>query len=312
MGVPSVSIVTPTRDRADLLQWTLRSLRRQTFRNFEHIVIDGGSTDGTVDLLREFESTYPLRWISEPDPGMYHAINKGLRMAKGDVVAYLNSDDLYFPWTVDVVMEAARQRPEADLIYGHAVRVDEINGWVVPVFMPPFSALARGSYGSLLQPVVFQRRHVFEALGGFDETFSYVADMDYWLRAGASFRFLRIAEFLALEQRHADTLSETRPAEMAIEDRRMRVPHQSRLAATGLSRIAGHVAWHLWSAASWLQFVGATRGRDGGWSRTIQATRPKVNASTALIGILPSKASRRRRGLQWGRDPLSIAAPADS
>ena len=89
-----VSIVTPTYNRAPLLRHTMASVRRQTHRAIEHIVIDGGSTDGTIHSLRQAEGTYPLRWVSEPDKGMYHAINKGLAMASGDILAYLNSDDL--------------------------------------------------------------------------------------------------------------------------------------------------------------------------------------------------------------------------
>ncbi len=90
-----VSIVTPSLNRSDLLERTMRSVRNQTYRNVEHIVVDGGSNDGTVDLLKRYESTYALTWISEADEGMYAAINKGLSQAQGDVLAYLNSDDLY-------------------------------------------------------------------------------------------------------------------------------------------------------------------------------------------------------------------------
>ena len=104
-----VSIVTPTLDRVDLLRHTIESVKRQTHANLEHIIVDGGSTDGTLELLTRYEGSYPMRWVSEPDDGMYQAINKGLRSASGDILAYLNSDDLYFPWTVDTVVEALRK-----------------------------------------------------------------------------------------------------------------------------------------------------------------------------------------------------------
>src|SRR5690349_10977185 len=136
-----ISIVTPTLQRATFLERTLRSIRAQTYPSVEHIVVDGGSTDGTLPLLEQYASTYNMRWLSEPDGGIYDAINKGMRMATGDILAYLNSDDLYFPWTVDVVMRAFEEHPEADLVYGDAIRLDEIRGWVTPAFMPPFSAL---------------------------------------------------------------------------------------------------------------------------------------------------------------------------
>src|SRR5690349_9655830 len=105
---PLVSIVTPSLNRVDLIESTLRSVRSQSYPNVEHIVVDGGSTDGTLEVLRRYEGTYGLRWMSEPDQGMYDAINKGLAMARGEILAYLNTDDLYLPWTIDTVVSTFR------------------------------------------------------------------------------------------------------------------------------------------------------------------------------------------------------------
>jgi glycosyltransferase involved in cell wall biosynthesis len=309
--LPLVSIVTPTLQRVDYLERTLRSVRAQTYPNVEHIVVDGGSTDGTLELLERYAETYNLRWISEPDRGMYDAVNKGLRMAAGEILAYLNSDDLYFPWTVDVVVEALEEHPEADVVYGDAIRVDEIHQWVVPVFMPPFSTLATAAYGSLLQPVVFLRSQVFDTLGGFDDEFAYVADMDFWLRAAPRFKFLRIAEFLALEQRHVGMLSETRRSEMAAEDVRMRMAYRRGIGASEIGRVAAYLRWHWWSGRSWFGFTRAARSGRSGWRRTIEACRPDIDALAAAMGLLPSKGSRLRRTVRWGSDPLSIASAAD-
>lgn len=307
---PLVSIVTPTLQRATYLERTLRSVRAQTYPNIEHIIVDGVSTDETLELLERYAGTYNLRWISEPDRGMYDAVNKGLRMARGDILAYLNSDDLYFPWTVDVVVKALANHHEAEVVYGDAIRVDEIHGWVVPVFMPPFSALASAAYGSLLQPVVFLSRQVFEALGGFDDRFAYVADMDFWLRAAPRFTFLKIEEFLALEQRHVGMLSETRRNQMAAEDRRMRMAHRRGIGASRVGRFASYVGWHWWSGRSWFRFARAARSHGDGWRRTIEACRPDISAGTAVIGLVPSKGSRLRRTVAWRSDPLSITSGA--
>lgn len=303
---PLVSIVTPTLQRVTLLEQTLRSVRAQAYRNVEHIVIDGGSTDGTQELLARYAGTYNLRWVSEPDRGIYDAVNKGLGSAQGEFLAYLNSDDLYFPWTVQAVVEAFESDPSADLVYGHAIRQDGLHDWVVPVFMPPFNVLASGGYGSLLQPVVFMRRRVRDRLGDFDTRFRFVADMDYWLRAGRQFRFFRLPEFLAVEQRHAEMLSETHRDELAAEDRRMRAGFRGN-PVSAFQRRMGHAGWHLWSARSWLDFTRAIAGH-GGWARSIEALRPTVALRTALLGLIPSKASRLRSGTRWGRDPLKIAA----
>ena len=103
---PRISIVTPTYNSEEYLEACILSIRNQCYENLEHIIIDGGSTDGTLEIIRKYEHDYPLRWISEPDGGMYDAINKGFSMAAGDILAWLNSDDFYFPWTCEVVAGA--------------------------------------------------------------------------------------------------------------------------------------------------------------------------------------------------------------
>lgn len=98
-----ISIVTPTYNSEKYLEKCILSIKNQNYDNFEHIIVDGGSTDGTLDIIKRHERTYPMKWISEPDEGMYDAINKGFKMADGDIYAWLNSDDFYFPWTFFVV-----------------------------------------------------------------------------------------------------------------------------------------------------------------------------------------------------------------
>ena len=156
--LPLVSIVTPTWNRASLLAKTIASVRAQMYTNIEHIVVDGDSTDGTKALLAGLESKYPLRWVSEPDDGMYAAINKGLKMAKGGIVAYLNSDDLYFPWTLDVVVDAFQAHPAADFIYGDALSVDDLSGRQAPYWMLPPNADYIKRVGFFAQPSVFWGR----------------------------------------------------------------------------------------------------------------------------------------------------------
>lgn len=204
-----VSIVTPTYNRADLLRWTMASIRNQSFDNFEHIIVDGGSTDGTRELLHKAVGTYPMRWSSEPDEGMYQAINKGLAQARGDIVAYLNSDDLYFPWTLETVVAAFEANPDAHFVFGDVLAVDDATGEAQIYWMLPFDLDFIRRSGYLAQPGVFWRRRVLEELGPFDETLRYVADCDYWMRAGDRYRFLKIDEFLAVERLHHSTLRES-------------------------------------------------------------------------------------------------------
>lgn len=205
---PLVTIVTPTYNREAYLRWTINSVRNQTYSNLEHIVVDGASTDGTIELLRKMERTYRMRWTSAPDAGMYHAINDGLQHARGEILAYLNSDDVYFPWAVEAVVDAFQRHPEADFIYGDALAVDDETGKAVLYWMLPFDLDYIRRNGFLAQPTVFWRKSAFERIGPFDVTLRYVADCDYWMRAGADHSFMKIDEFLAIERLHRATLRE--------------------------------------------------------------------------------------------------------
>src|SRR6266511_2126965 len=106
MDRPLVSIITPALNRVETLGTCLASVASQTYEPIEHIVVDGGSTDGTVEMLGGYRASHRFQWISRPDDGMYDAINKGISLAHGDVLAYLNSDDLYLPWSVEVAVRA--------------------------------------------------------------------------------------------------------------------------------------------------------------------------------------------------------------
>lgn len=300
---PLVSIVTPTLQRRVLLERTLRSVQSQTYQPIEHIVVDGGSTDGTVELLAEYAKSYNLRWVSEPDRGMYDAINKGMRMARGEILAYLNSDDAYLPWAVEVAVSRLTRKRSAAVVYGDLIRIDELHGGVIPLFAVPFSSRWTPWFGSLMQPSTFWRREVFETLGGFDIDLRFVADADFWFRAGNRFEFDRVSEFLAIDLLHEAAFTVAQRDAMALEDARMRAGHRrTHDGPPGTATIA-RVRWHLRSAMIWARFVAACWGRGGGWSKTNAAFRPKVDGLTALVGLLPSKGSRRRARLGWAIRP---------
>src|SRR5262245_54842718 len=121
---PRISIVTPSYNQAPYLHQTIDSVLSQGYPNLEYIVIDGGSTDGSVDSIRRYEK-HLAYWASERDRGQTHAINKGFKRATGEVHAYLNSDDYYLPETLATVARAVRMRPDVDLIHGRCRYVDE-------------------------------------------------------------------------------------------------------------------------------------------------------------------------------------------
>jgi glycosyltransferase involved in cell wall biosynthesis len=209
---PLVSIVTPTLNQGAFIAQTIRSIQAQTYGNHEHIVVDGGSTDDTIDTLRRYEGRYALRWTSEPDGGMYDAVNKGLRGARGEILAYLNSDDLYLPWTLEVVVEAFRKRPDADLVFGDLLHIDETSGIQRLVWQMPFDLDFVKRVGSLGQPAVFWRRDVYRELGGFDDSLRYVADCDFWIRAGSTHHIAKVNEVLAIDREQAGSLRQAAAA----------------------------------------------------------------------------------------------------
>ena len=196
---PLVSVVTPSLNQAAYIVQTIRSVRSQSYDNIEHIVVDGGSTDGTVEILAGLEGFPAFRWASEPDRGMYDAINKGLGRARGEILAYLNSDDLYPPWAVERVVDFFAGHPDVDLVYGDYIRLDEAGGRML-LLQPPYDARYIRRSGFIPQPTTFWRRAVWEAIGGFDTTLQFVGDCDYWIRAGRRFGIVKLDEVLAFDR----------------------------------------------------------------------------------------------------------------
>ncbi len=177
-----ISIITPSLNRATLLENALRSVADQAYPDFEHIIVDGGSTDGTAGMVRAYEH---VRFISEPDNGMYDALNKGLMTASGDIVGFLNTDDLYAPDAFHVVVRQFTDdyiQAVAGRAVIFAVRPDG-GRTIINEYAPANSDLLEGStLGSNYFNAWFFRRSVFCTLGMFDSSYRIIADRDFMLR----------------------------------------------------------------------------------------------------------------------------------
>lgn len=205
---PRVTVVTPSWNSIEFIERTIQSIRSQTYGNIEFIVVDGGSNDGTVETIKRHADAISW-WVSEPDGGMYQAINKGLARASGEIIAYLNSDDVYYPDTIAQVVKSFTQHPEADLIYGNLDLIDEKDRVLYNQIYPPFSArhFANANYSMIGQPASFWRSGLLKKIGLFDESFRMVADFDFFLRAGAAGTMIHVDETLAAFRVHAKSLT---------------------------------------------------------------------------------------------------------
>ena len=180
------SIITPVYNGEKYIEECILSVKKQTYACFEHIIVDGGSTDGTLDIIKKYEGAYPMRYISEKDNGMYDAINKGFQMANGDVYAWLNSDDMYMPYAFEIVAEVMKNEqikwctgvPVVFSPTGIMYNVPK----TIPIFMQSF--LRKGYmdgriYSMVQQESTFWRRELWEKVGGVRQECQLAGD--YWL-----------------------------------------------------------------------------------------------------------------------------------
>lgn len=193
-----VSIVTPSLNQAQFLREAIESVRGQTHSPIEHIVVDGGSTDGTLEILAEYDS---LRWVSEPDRGQSHALNKGFALASGDVLGWLNADDAYAP---HAVAEAIAAFEDAGLVYADVTRVDDdgVNPRRIRS-RPEFDLWTELNLGcGIYSPSVFFTREALDTVGALDETLHLTMDYDLWLRIGKRFPVRHVDAIWAIQRIH--------------------------------------------------------------------------------------------------------------
>lgn len=177
-----ISVITITYNSAKTLQRTLDRVQGQSFADIEHILVDGASTDGTREIIEAYAKKHKnVRWVSEPDEGIYHALNKGIALATGDVIGFLHSDDVLYSSDSIAHIAAAFEQPETDVVYGDLQYCKEekvVRSWRSNTFRP-----CSLKYGWMPpHPTVYVRREVYEQVGPYDEWFRISADYDMMLR----------------------------------------------------------------------------------------------------------------------------------
>jgi len=211
-GLPTFAIATPSFNQAPFIEQTVRSVIEQENVEIDYLVQDGGSTDGTVEKLRDLESDPGrFRWVSEKDDGQADAINRGLANVSGEIMAWINSDDFYAPGALAYVARYFRDHPEVDVVYGHRLCVDadgnEIGRWV----MPPAAPDCLSYFDYIPQETVFWRRALWEKVGGVNADFQFAMDWDLLRRfrdAGAS--MARLPYYLACFRVHPEQKTSAR------------------------------------------------------------------------------------------------------
>jgi glycosyltransferase involved in cell wall biosynthesis len=202
--LPVVSIVTPSFNQGAFIRRTINSVLAQDYPHLDYQVIDGGSTDDTISILKSYGSR--LRWISEKDRGQTHAINKGMASAKGEIFAYLNSDDVLRPGAVGRVVEHFLEHPHCDLVYGRDALIDETGRYLGMYPTADYSFERLVDCCCISQPAAFWRKRIAEHIGPFDESLNLVMDYDYWLRIGRAGGVIEhIPAILAHTRMHSQT-----------------------------------------------------------------------------------------------------------
>jgi len=215
--LPTVSVLTATLNSAAFLEEHLASVDGQSYPNVEHVFVDGGSTDGTVELIRNHAATHNVKWVSEPDSGTSEAVNKAIQMATGDILVMVSSDDLLFPWSVQAGVKYFLAHPEVDIVHGDWMAWDVATGaWHLRLNKP----FARGYLGRTqcfaVQATYF-RRKVLEELGELDQTYRYANDYDFLLRATSGRITRTVREVLAIYRKWPGALSMLEGATEAVE-----------------------------------------------------------------------------------------------
>jgi glycosyltransferase involved in cell wall biosynthesis len=214
-----VSIITPSFNQGGFIEDTILSVKNQDYPNIEHIIVDGESTDNTLEILRRYENQYNLRWVSEPDEGQSDAVNKGFGLAKGNIIGWLNSDDTYLSiYTISDVVKFFKKHNKAKIIYGDMININHKNAVIcVRPALPIFSYSILKKRNFISQPSTFFKRDIIDNYH-LDKNLHYAMDYDFWLKIRKDNKFYHISTILSCFRWHDNSKSMSQSRKMKNED----------------------------------------------------------------------------------------------
>jgi glycosyltransferase involved in cell wall biosynthesis len=260
---PQVTVIVPNLNGAEFLPHALASLAAQECPALEVIAVDGGSTDGSIEILRDWSGRHPIRWVSERDTGQAAAINRGLAMARGEVVSWLNGDDLLLPRTARIAAERFAADPSLDFLWGFCLVIDADgrSRYIQNPFVRTDLADLRRHRNFVPQPGSFFRKSVVERFGRLDESYRFMFDYEFFLRLAGSAKALFVPEVLACFRLHPSSKTGRSHREFLKEEWRAFRAHggsilspftldllRFRLVSRPLDRIKGPLRRALWAA----------------------------------------------------------------
>jgi glycosyltransferase involved in cell wall biosynthesis len=203
MALPKISIVTPSYNQGPFIEWTVRSVLMQRYPNLEYILMDGGSKDSTRQVLEPYADRF-AHYVSERDSGQADAIRRGFERSTGDIMAYLNSDDMLAPGTLQFVAKYFAEHPSVDAIYSHRVTVDENNKVIYYWILGQHSDWYMTRWDLIPQETCFWRRRLFERAGNIDPSYRFAMDYDLFVRFMKLGKMVRLNRFLGIFRKHSE------------------------------------------------------------------------------------------------------------
>ncbi|NLF01849.1 MAG: glycosyltransferase [Anaerolineales bacterium] len=310
---PRVTVVTPSYNQAEFIEETIRSVLLQGYSNLEYIIMDGGSTDGSTDIIRKY-APWLSYWVSEPDDGQAGAIAEGWARATGDFLAYLNSDDTYLPGAIATAVSELQSHQDAVAVCGGELVIDR-DGYVLSCRLLPSASLDDLlRFQFIPQPAVFLRREALERVGGLDTSFDLVFDYELWTRLAAHGSIRCVPSVLAATRWYPETKTLSRRPQVLAE----------------LTRVVGKVlegpsgktlSWarrrRMWAELSLVSVSANLNERPVDWPRILRAvwrsveswplTVPRLSSLVMYKAVVRPLAIRlghwlRRVGLMLARD----------